>query len=206
MRDQLASVAPTRSEDASEHTTSLVVDAGSQGLPYDRVTVVPHGGYFSRSAEVFSSSDSQNWTYVAAGVLSRTTNREDLSLVMPEPWTRYLKLTIQNGDDQPLQIDRLELSGIRRTIVFASKDPGEYLLYSGNPNAHAPSYDLAVLIPDSAPSQPARLQPPQNNHDFQSPLPPWSDRNRIVLNVFLCLAVVIMGFVTLRYFIKVKAA
>jgi uncharacterized protein DUF3999 len=205
VRDIMASGTPVVIQNSQDRSTSFQMDAGMAGLPYDRVTISPLPGFFSRAVEVLSSSDAKNWIVIGGGTLSRTAGQENLSLSFDAPWTRYLKLTVFNGDNSPLVINKIDLSGLRRMIVFASKEPGAYELFSGNASAARPSYDFAEVTPDSIDPAAATLGPPADNAQYRAPALPWTDRNPILLNTVLLLAVIVMGFVTLRYFMRVRA-
>jgi hypothetical protein len=190
------------SQDRKDHSTSYVVDAGSSGLPYDRLTIVPKDLRFSRVVEAFCSDDAETWNYAGGGALWKTQNQESLSLRIPEMWMRYAKLTIFNGDDQPLQIPEIQLSGLRRTILFPSAAAGIYTLFSGNSRGAKPSYDLEKTLPDSIEAAPAKLGAVKNNSEFQPLTKPWTDRNPMLLNSVLVVAVTAMLIVTWRYFRK----
>jgi hypothetical protein len=204
VRDILASGTPVVVQNSQDQSTSFQIDAGIAGLPYDRVTISPRPGFFSRAVEVLSSSDTKNWVVIGGGTLSRTAGQENLSVSFDAPWTRYLKLAVFNGDSPALGINKIELSGLRRMIVFSSKEPGGYELFSGNASAGQPYYDFAAITSDRIDPAPATLGPSANNAQYRAPSLPWTDRNPVLLNTVLILAVVAMGYVTLRYFMKVR--
>jgi hypothetical protein len=152
--------------------------------------------------EVFCSDDAKSWNYAGGGGLWKTQHQESLSLRIPEMWMRYAKLTVFNGDDQPLQIPEIQLSGLRRTILFPSATEGIYTLFSGNSRGAKPSYDLEKTLPDSIEAAPAKLGAVKNNSEFQPSTKPWTDRNPMLLNSVLVVAVTAMLIVTWRYFRK----
>src|SRR5262249_41166028 len=57
VRDILASGTPVGTQNSQDRSTSFQIDAGIGGLPYDRVTISPLPGFFSRAVEVLSSGD-----------------------------------------------------------------------------------------------------------------------------------------------------
>lgn len=59
--------------------------------------------------------------------------------------SRELIFHVENGDSPPLQID--EIKALRRVVylAFEARAPGRYLLWSGNPQAAAPRYDLSLM-------------------------------------------------------------
>lgn len=90
------------------------------------------------------------------------------------PRTNSLRVEIENGDNAPLQIDRVEIQTpfVRIDFVFA---PGERLsLLSDNPQASSPPYDFAMIADRvlAAPARAARLGPSTTTRE-QVCLPKW---------------------------------
>lgn len=56
-----------------------------------------------------------------------------------------LVLDIENGDSPPLKVDGVEATRYPAHLLFAAQALGEWKLYSGNPLAIAPYYDLSAL-------------------------------------------------------------
>jgi hypothetical protein len=204
VRDILASGTPVVTQNSPDRSTSFQIDAGMAGLPCDRITISARPGFFSRAAEVLSSSDTRHWIVIGGGTVSRTADQENLSVSLDAPWTRYLKLTVFNGDSPPLVVNKIDLSGLRRMIVFGSKEPGMYELFLGNAAAARPRYDFAEVTPDRIDPVPATLGPPIDNTQYRASSLPWTDRNPVLLNTMLIFAVIAMGYVTLRYFMKLR--
>jgi uncharacterized protein DUF3999 len=197
VRDAVSTLTPRTTEDPKAQTTSLVADIGFQGLVYDRLNLAADSGAFSRSVEISTSRDAKEWSFAGQGVISQ----ERVSIDFPDQWNRYVKITIFNRDSAPLKITRVRLSALRRLLQFPSATAGPYWLYSGNPQARQPSYDLASLIPAATA---ASLGAPQPNPQYRPPIQPWSDRNPHLLNFVLIAAVAIMGFIAIRSLRKVK--
>jgi len=82
---------------------------------------------------------------------------------------------------------------------------------TGNPDAKPPAYDFAAVIAREAP-QPevhAVVQMPKINPGYRPPPPPlkpWSERYPQVLYGTLVIAILVMGYVTIRFLLKVKSA
>ncbi len=205
VRDAFATLTPVVNEDSQAQTTSLFLDIGFNGMPYDRLELSIGSGMFFRDVEVFSSSDGKQWFFVGASVISRTSERSQLSVQVPEQWTRYLKVVIFNGDNPPLSAGRVILSGTRRIVRFPSVEPGPYWLYSGNSTAKESSYDFVRVVPDSVNATVVILGEWQTNAQYEPPRLPWTDQHPHFLTAVLIAAVAVMGYVTLRFFMKVKA-
>jgi hypothetical protein len=136
----------------------------------------------------------------------RTTEREQLSVQIPEQWSRYVKLVISNGDNPSLPVGAVTLIGLRRIIKFPSTAEARYWLYSGNAAAKEPSYDFARITPSTANAVVVLLAKPENNTQYQAPTVPWTDRYPYFLNTVLIGAVAVMGYITWRFLMKLKAA
>jgi len=197
IRDTVSTLTPSATNDPKAQTTSLVADIGFQGLAYDRLNLTVDPGAFSRSVEISTSPDAKEWSFAGQGVISQ----ERVSIDFPDQWNRYVKITVFNRDSAPLKIPRVSLSALRRLLQFPSEAPGPYWLYSGNPEAKQPSYDLASLTP----ALPVSVGAPEPNPQYRPPTQPWSERNPHLLNFVLIAAVVLMGYITIRFLRKIKA-
>ena len=206
VRDVMTTLTPVASESSKAEANSVLFDAGFEGLPYDRLDVSIGPGMFSRDAEVFVSGDRNSWSFAGAGVLLRTAEHTQLSLQIQEQWSRYIKLVISNGDDPPLPVQRVTLRGFRRIVRFPATATGPYWLYLGNAAAKEPSYDFARLTPTLSDARVVSLGRPQSNEQYQAPALPWTDRYPYLLNAVLVGAVAVMGYITWRFLMKLKAA
>jgi len=205
VRDVLSTLVPVVEEDDKTRATSFLFDIGFQGLPYDRLDVKAKPGFFARSLEVWTSGDQKAWTLAGEGVLSRTAERERLQIQVPEQWNRYLKLRVFNEDNPPLALERVMLSAPRRVVKFPSTTSGAYWLYAGNHAARQPGYDFGQVIPAKTQAMPVALGAIEANAGYRAMERPWTDRNPWLLNLVLVLAVALMGLVTVRFLMKVKA-
>lgn len=205
VRDTVATLTPITTEDSKAQTTSLVADIGFEGLAYDRVSLAIGQRLFSRRVEISTSRNGKAWSFAGRGALSRTAQEERVSIEFPEHWDRYIRITVFNGDSPPLEVARLSLSAVRRLMQFPSGAAGSYWLYSGNPAAKQPSYDLAAVNAGAGDAPQVALGAPEANPRYRAPERPWTDRNPRVLNFVLIAAVAAMGYVTIRFLRKVKS-
>jgi hypothetical protein len=203
-RDTIAILSPTVREDAKAQTTELTLDLGFPGQPIDQIDLTVDPGLFSRTVEIAVAADPQRWSSTSGGVIFRTSDGEQLSLAMTERTDRYLKITVFNGDSAALHFGAVTLRGIRRVVKFSSLQPGPYFVYFGNPNARPPSYDFAQVLPPNSLPAAAALGALEPNPLFRLPERPWTDRSPWLLNGALVVAVMAMGFVTLRMLKKIS--
>ena len=57
-------------------------------------------------------------------------------------------LTIENGDDRPLEITSVLMDVVPLTLVFYAQSPGTYKILMGNPSAKVKTYDLTSFRRD----------------------------------------------------------
>jgi hypothetical protein len=102
-----------------------------------------------------STKTEQGWSYNYRTLGSGTLNslhgntldfRDDIIL-------KKLKILIDNQDNQPLNIGKIEVKGYEYELVARFTQAADYALFYGNPTARQPRYDLthfADKIPDDA--------------------------------------------------------
>lgn len=205
--DALATLRASASEEPKTQSTLLVADIGFEGLPHDRLGLVVDPGLFYRTVEAETSGDSKNWAFAGQGAISRTADREHLTISVPEQWDRYLRLRILNHDNPPLVVRRLVLSAYRRVVDFPAGVAGQYWVYYGNPDAKQPAYDFAQTMPRQVKAAEVALGAEQPNPAYQKPAPPvkpWSDRHPGVLYSVLIGAIVVMGVLAVRFLLRVQ--
>lgn len=210
-RETMVTVAPQVTQDAKTQSTLLVFDLGVQGLPHDRVRLETGDGWFHRAVDVETSADAMDWSYVASGVISRLPDEETTTLNFHEQHDRYLRLRIFNRDDKPIDVRRADLQALERWVLFSPSAAGPYWLYYGDPKAKQPSYDLPFVLARLTPetTQPVTAGAEVRNPAYRpppEPVKPWSERHPEVLYVTLAVAVLGLGYVTVRFLLKLKTA
>jgi len=102
-----------------------------------------------------------------------------------------LLVTVDNGDDPPLPIDRVDVTWEGWDLLVMLPEGGEAHLYYGDPDRRAPSYDFASLDALAGRAVPAaEVGAPE---DAKPPGPGWIER----LLVFAGLAVLAVGLLVL---------
>lgn len=193
-----------------DQTTEIVIDLGSAGIPTNKIELsVSDRGNFSRSAYLFGSADGSLWSRVGQGHLSQIETARftgsNLTIEYREATYRYYKVSIQNFDDLPLQFaNRVLVTHIIRTVVFEAKTGMSYRLYYGNPSAYIPRYDLSryfeYLETTSLPE--ATLGSERGNSEYKAPaapIVPFTERNKILLNITLAVLVLLIAGVIFWY-------
>jgi hypothetical protein len=142
-----------------------------------------------------------SWESVHSGVLYRTRYKKKISASLQleglnAPY-RYLQLRVYNGDNPPLQRNRIAIFRRDTSLVFQAHPGQSYVLIGGNAKAGPADYDLAKAVrgvdeftlPVVHPGESAILEPEEE-------MIPWSERHGTVILVVLILAVgVTIGFI-----------
>jgi Protein of unknown function (DUF3999) len=211
-RDVMDSVVPERSEDPETKSSLLLIDLKQAGVPYDRVRLESEPVHYYRAAELETSKDGKDWRFATTGTIFQTASEPSTGLTFGERHERYLRLRIFNGDDKPIPVKRVVIEATVRLLkFFLAAGAGPFYLLTGNPDAKAPFYDLAAVLAREAP-QPevhATLLAPADNPGYRPPPPPvkpWSERYPQLLYGTLAVAILVMGYVTVRFLLKVKSA
>lgn len=176
--------------DRQARTSTVTVDTGFARLPLSRLTVtIKAPTTFVRLAQVEASEDATSWYTAARTTLVRTTQTPvDRPIAIPfdEVRARYVRLTVQNGDNQPLLFAHASVHGVQRTMLFPITSGQAYLLYFAGP-ADPPEYDLPdVLRREPTPPRPveASVGAVEANPAYVPPLPPrrpWTEEHPQVL-------------------------
>lgn len=192
--------------DAAAKTTTVTLDLGAAGLPVSRlVLTVTAPASFARTVEVAASEDGQSWSGTGSATIFRGPRapQAPIGIGFSEIQTRFLRLTVANGDNTPLAISRASVYGTRRTLLFPIGGGRTYYLYLGS-SAAPPTYDLAeILSREPSPPRPAAaaLGPVEANPSYMAPLPPrrpWTEEHPLLFWSILGVVVAVLGLVILR--------
>lgn len=151
--------------------TVVVADLGFRNVPVDEVRVGTDTLRYDRPLEIEGSNDGLSWVYLADARVFRLEDSLPAAIAVASRH-RFLRLTIENGDDEPLAGIRVEALARPRTLLVADGyQPPLRLLY-GSPRATAPSYDFARLPRESLGLERARaaeLGPERPNPLYEPP-------------------------------------
>jgi uncharacterized protein DUF3999 len=209
--EPVAATIVQREQDTPRKVSRLVLDLGGRH-PVDRIDVDIADRNFHRVVVVEASEDRAAWRWVGSCAVSavdtpRVRERQTATR-LPETTARYLRLTIQNQDDRPLDITGVRLAAVRRSVVFEAMPDHEYVLDYGHPGAPAPRYDaertVRFLTGERLPR--ATLGPP-------APLPvtpprrvPWLDAQPLAMWAAMAVAIVALGALLVRLARSVRAS
>jgi hypothetical protein len=189
--------------------------------PVDRVAFVPlaQPANFSRdvsvtvqpASEAARDDDASQYPATSTGNLLRLhrveaghrIDEERLSVDAPAAMfdiAAHWTITVENGDDPPLQFGAVRLEMSERDLCFDAGADSDYALYYGDPALNAPQYDYARLFVSQPAASIATLGPEQSNPQFE-PRPdqrPFTERHPALLWIALAAVILLLGGIALR--------
>jgi hypothetical protein len=193
-----------------------------QRVPVDRILFTPNATpvNFNRRVDVqVSSSPSKvddsaqqsEPTVAAMSDLLRIHRLQDghhideerLAIVTSEPYfnaARKWTITLENGDDQPIQFSSVRVEMLERDLCFESAAATEYTLYYGDQALFAPRYDYAAWSAPQADLPSTALAPEQLNPSYEQrpDIRPFTEKHPSLLWIALVAVVVLLGAIALR--------
>jgi hypothetical protein len=196
-------------------------------VPVDRIVFTPGAkpAQFSRDVNVSvapvdespaADRSQPRQTVISAGDLLRVHSVQngqridEERLAIDAPWVDFSTPTkwtvsIENGDDAPLQMKSVQLQMLERSLCFEADGNGSYSLYYGDAALAAPSYDYAKLFTLQANAARITAGPEELNPTYQ-PRPdarPFTEKHPVLLWVALAAVIALLGVIALR---SVKSA
>ncbi|HET9675771.1 MAG TPA: hypothetical protein VFP31_13365 [Gaiellaceae bacterium] len=182
-------------------TTVSTLDFGLPGVPVTRLELRAAGRRYDRPVVVEGSNDRGTFVIVAQGRMTRAPGLVSPALLLDSRF-RYLRVTIQNGDDPPLGGVRSETFGPSFALMVEGGHPPPLRLLYGA-DVRAPSYEFARLPVERpvAVLDPSRLRRETANPAFELPGETFGERYRWLVQGALAVAALVVagaGFLALR--------
>jgi Protein of unknown function (DUF3999) len=204
-RPQLRTVESTSSTRQRAGATIVSLDLRFRGVPVDALRLETSTERFDRPVTVTAPSAAPPRVVVGRGRVTRFSG-VSLTTVPVASRSRYLRVSIANGDDPPLDDLRVTALARPRTILLADGFRPPYRLLYGDPSLAAPKYDFAALPRSELGLERAsvgRLGAEARNPDFEPPedTRSFAARHPALLQGALALAAVAValgGFLALR--------
>jgi hypothetical protein len=186
-------------------TTVVRLDLGFANVPVDSLRIRTSTPRFVRRMTAEGSNDGRRFTLLDSREIARFPG-VDLSTIAVAARHRYVRITIQNGDDEPLAALAVTPEAQPRPLVLASGHRPPFRLLYGGATVPAPSYDFAQLPPAATGFERARegtLGPERANELFEAPADTrtFFERNDRLIEGALVLAVLVVaagGLLALR--------
>ena len=185
---------------------TVIAWSSPSNAPLDRVVILVSATNtnFRRAVTVYDAEGE----ILARGQVSRVhierggkvVDSEEAALDIPESRSKAFKAVIENGDDPPLAITRLQPLSIERRVYFDPRGRTALRLYYGDTALGAPTYDYAKLFLAEPQAAQAQLSPGIHNPAYtgRPDERPWTERHPAVLWTVLVIVVMILGAMALR--------
>lgn len=209
----LTEVNMTQSEEKKNKSSILKLDLGQKNIPSNQINLTTSETNFKREVIIEGSNDNKMWSAISRDVIYSTDidnyKFNKLNVAYVESRYRYLKLTINNQDNQPLKINKATVVRQPQNLIFAWTAKQNYKLYYGNPDVLPPTYDINELAnyinQNKLPVLTLSKEKLNPNYVATRTSQPWSENNKWLLVVVLIAVVFVMGFIIMRMVKKISA-
>jgi Protein of unknown function (DUF3999) len=151
----------------SSDPTRIVLDLGHANVPVDELEVSSSTRRYDRPARVEGSNDRKLWVPLATARVFRLGGSAPTSIRV-DGRHRYLRLTIVNGDDPPLEQIRVAAFARPRPLLVEGGHARPLRMLYGDSRSGSPSYDFARLPPPKRMER-GTLGREQRNAAFEPP-------------------------------------
>jgi len=194
---------PSRTQEGKDQVFTFVLP---HNMPVERIefTVDSAPPNFLRTVDVQGNNDER----LGSGEISRIhtvrhgqkIDVDDSSISVSAAAATRLKVTVRNGDDQPLSIKDVRLMQYERRLYFNAPAGASLDLYYGDEKLRAPVYDYTRLFQKESGATQAEMGPERKNAAYtgRPDERPWSEQHPVVLWIAIILAVVLLGGVAIR--------
>ncbi len=189
-----------------------MLDLNEPHMPWDILTLETPEENFSRLVEIQGSNDGKEWQrHLQSEFYRFRTSKYDVekkTFQLPEARHRYVKVIVYNYDDPPLRLERIEVEGVEKELVFQAV-PGRALrLYYGNLQAVPPRYDAGkiknYLSLKDIPAATLRGETPNPEFNPERLRGPWTETHPFLYWGMLILLVLSLGAYILMLLSKTR--
>jgi hypothetical protein len=186
----------------ADRSSRYEIEIPTGALAIDRIEIQTEAPFFDRDFTLRGRLDDGSERRIAQGRLVRRADDPRPTVVSVEPIRVIgLELEIEDGDDAPLDISRVEARSTAPD-VYAAATAGTYNLLLGDPNAEAPIYELERVRSKilAVPAGEALMGELEANPGFSaaSRISRAGGLHHVLLWSALGLAVIVLVLVTLR--------
>jgi hypothetical protein len=187
----------------AERTTEITLDLGKP-VPIGSITLGVREQYdYYRPITISHINDSvmtdKGWKYNYTTLFSGTlSSLEENNFDFPSTIVQKMKITIHNGDNQPLSYPSIEVKGFLHDLVARFTTEATYYLVYGNDRALLPDYDIAQFS-ENIPTTLAPLKVGWE-HEVKKPLSGNSPifKNKAWLWGIMGLIIIILGWFSFK--------
>ncbi len=178
--------------------TIVTLDLGYRNVPVDGLEVRAATARYDRPVTIAGSNDGVHFVPLAAARIFRFPGSSAAPIALAAHH-RFLRLAIDNGDDEPLRGVTVSPRARSRALLLEGGHGRPYRLLYGNPGGQLPDYDF-VRLPRSAlglgRAARGRLAAEHSNPEFSAAGPPQSfaDEHPHVVELSLAFAALVVAF------------
>lgn len=198
-------------QDQENKASIVIMDLGAKGLSTNKLNLKTEDSNFNREVALEGGNDLNSWSIISFRDLifnyqTPKFNGSKLHIDYPEKNFRYLRLTIFNKDDKPINIKTASISGFLRKIVFSAKSGDDYMLYYGNQSARSSTYDLKNYIDyfNQSDRHQASLSSEMPNESYQPEKPSSKSLNEKYPNILLAVLIIASAVIGFLFFKLLK--
>ena len=193
----------------AERTTEITLDLGKP-VPIGTISLRVREQYdYYRPITISHINDSiqtdKGWKYNYTTLFSGTlSSLEENNFDFPSTIVRKMKITVHNGDNQPLNYPSIEVKGFLHELVARFTTEATYYLVYGNDRASLPDYDIAQFS-ENIPTTLAPLKVGREQEVKKLPLSENSPifKNKVWLWGIMGLIILVLGWFSFKM-IKTK--
>jgi hypothetical protein len=205
-RVELKQVSQAVTSNSQHNTTQITVDLGLPGQPFDRVELQFGDLNVRRQCSVGVTDDPEyGWRPSGSGAVFRYDTATFMGVQtlfsIPEARGRYVRVTIPNGDNEPIHPTGVRLWAVPRRVVFERKAGSGLWLYYGNETAPTRQYEdfeTYLRLQRVVPRAGATLGPQEDGTGYKAAPPPWSETRPWLLWGAVAIAALVLGFMIVR--------
>lgn len=173
----------------------------TKNLPIDMLEIFSQTKYFQRKCEFYVSENSKSWNKIGKYNIFKSAFDGKRERLYPQIRAKYLRIDIQNRDNQPIEITALKIGTIPSYLYFLPEFDKKYRLYFGNKDAQLPSYDLKYQLPKTKASK-SLLSKLEINNKYkliQKPkLPIWEEHKELLFIILALISIVLLIFIAAK--------
>ena len=200
----------TISHDSKDGIEQYTLDLSWNQLPVSEMEFITDAENFNRDVIVYQSIDAENWNQTADSELysyqlDKLTARQ--TMIQFQTNQRYLKVEIQNEDNQPLSIKEIKIRGINPSLIFQTDRAAKYTLFWNSSQTKSPVYDIEKFknnLDDRSIPKASIGEIKENANYVFKDVRPWTERNSWLLKLAIVGAAAVLLLIIVKSFLKIS--
>jgi hypothetical protein len=147
-KEQVIGLSATHEYDKNKNRTSWIIELPNRSTDLRELTAETVG-IFDRTVQIESPLQGragwQAWRTMRWQNASQTPSILRVSLAGLPKDTAKLRITMEHGDNRPIELGKLQASYPAPALLFLASAAGDYALYGGNEKTAPAKYDLTLV-------------------------------------------------------------